>query len=90
MFQVAIDMLSSKRLQRKQKTVSDAPHKEATNPADEVQEDPETKDISSVYPLATPLLARPAAIVSVMVVTSDTNTDPECRLIGLAALCATL
>lgn len=90
LFQVAIDMLSSKRLQRKQKTVSDAPHKEATDPADEVQQDPETTDISSVYPLAIPLLAGPAAIVSVMVVTSDTNTDPESRLIGLAALCATL
>ena len=25
-----------------------------------------------------------------MVVTSDTNTDPESRLIGLTALCATL
>ena len=50
LFQVAIDMLSSKRLQRKQKTVSDAPHKEATDPADEVQHDPETTDISSVYP----------------------------------------
>ena len=90
LFQVAIDMLSSKRLQRKQKTVSDAPHKEATDPADEVQQDPETTDISSVYPLAIPLLAGPAAIVSVMVATSDTNTDPESRLIGLTALCATL
>ena len=91
LFQVAIEMLSSKRLQRKQKTVSDAPHKEAAA-ADpkQVQQDPEVTDMSSVYPLAIPLLAGPAAIVSVMVVTSDTATDPESRLIGLAALCTTL
>jgi multiple antibiotic resistance protein len=88
LFQVAIDMLSSKRLQRKQKTVSDAPHKEATQP--QAQQDSDTTDISSVYPLAIPLLAGPAAIVSVMVVTSDTASDPETRLIGLAALCTTL
>ena len=91
LFQVAIEMLSSKRLQRKQKTVSDAPHKEeeAADPK-QVQQDPEVTDMSSVYPLAIPLLAGPAAIVSVMVVTSDTATDPESRLIGLAALCTTL
>ena len=92
LFQVAIEMLSSKRLQRKQKTVSDAPHKEEEAAADpkQVQQDPEVTDMSSVYPLAIPLLAGPAAIVSVMVVTSDTATDPESRLIGLAALCTTL
>ena len=91
LFQVAIEMLSSKRLQRKQKTVSDAPHKEeeAADPK-QVQQGPEVTDMSSVYPLAIPLLAGPAAIVSVMVVTSDTATDPESRLIGLAALCTTL
>jgi len=93
LFQVAIDMLSSKRLQRKQKTVSDAPHKQATPQQaqqTQAQQDSDTTDISSVYPLAIPLLAGPAAIVSVMVVTSDTSTDPESRLIGIAALCTTL
>lgn len=90
LFQVAIDMLSSKRLQRKQKTVSDAPHKQGTDKQARSQQDPEATDISSVYPLAIPLLAGPAAIVSVMVVTSDTASDPETRLIGLFALCATL
>ena len=83
-------MLSSKRLQRKQRTVSDAPHKETTEHQKDDQQDSETTEISSVYPLAIPLLAGPAAIVSVMVVTSDTATDPESRLIGLAALCTTL
>lgn len=90
LFQVAIEMLSSKRLKRKQKTVSDAPYKEAESQSKEAQQDPEASDISSVYPLAIPLLAGPAAIVSVMVVTSDTAADPETRLIGLAALCATI
>ena len=90
LFQVAIEMLSSKRLQRKQRTVSDAPHKETTEHQKDDQQDSETTEISSVYPLAIPLLAGPAAIVSVMVVTSDTATDPESRLIGLAALCTTL
>ena len=90
LFQVAIDMLSSKRLQRKQKTVSNAPHKQDTDNQQQAQQDTEAADISSVYPLAIPLLAGPAAIVSVMVVTSDTATNPETRLIGLAALCTTL
>ena len=90
LFQVAIEMLSSKRLQRKQRTVSDAPHKETTEHQKDDQQDSETTEISSAYPLAIPLLAGPAAIVSVMVVTSDTATDPESRLIGLAALCTTL
>lgn len=90
LFQVAIEILSSKRLQRKQRTVSDAPHKETTEHQKDDQQDSETTEISSVYPLAIPLLAGPAAIVSVMVVTSDTATDPESRLIGLAALCTTL
>ena len=90
LFQVAIEMLSSKRLQRKQRTVSDAPHKETTEHQKDDQQDSETTEISSVYPLAIPLLAGPAAIVSAMVVTSDTATDPESRLIGLAALCTTL
>ena len=90
LFQVAIEMLSSKRLQRKQRTVSDAPHKETMEHQKDDQQNSETTEISSVYPLAIPLLAGPAAIVSVMVVTSDTATDPESRLIGLAALCTTL
>ena len=90
LFQVAIEMLSSKRLQRKQRTVSDAPHKETTEHQKDDQQDSETTEISSVYPLAIPLLAGPAAIVSVMVVTSDTATETESRLIGLAALCTTL
>lgn len=90
LFQVAIEMLSSKRLQRKQKTVSDAPQRDGSDQPNEIQQDHEITDMSSVYPLAIPLLAGPAAIVSVMVVTSDTATDPETRLIGLAALCTTL
>lgn len=90
LFQVAIDMLSSKRLQRKQKTVSDAPYKSANHDHAISQQDQDTSEISSVYPLAIPLLAGPAAIVSVMVVTSDTTTNPETSLIGLIALCSTL
>lgn len=90
LFQVAIDMLSSKRLQRKQKTVSGAPHKGSGENQTDQPQDRDTADISSVYPLAIPLLAGPAAIVSVMVVTSDTATNPETRLIGLIALCSTL
>ena len=46
--------------------------------------------MTSVYPLAIPLLARPAAIVSVMVVTSDIVMDPQTRLVGLVALGSTL
>ena len=90
LFQVAIDMLSSKRLQRKQKTVYDAPYKGADQTHPKASQEQDIADISSVYPLAIPLLAGPAAIVSVMVVTSDTTTNPETSLIGLVALCSTL
>ena len=91
LFQVAVDMLSSKRLQRKQKTVSNTPKQaaEQTQTVNADQNSNKSQDISemsSVYPLAIPLIAGPAAIVSVMVVTSDIAMDPQMRIIGLAAL----
>lgn len=90
LFQVAVDMLSSKRLQRKQKTVSDAPHKGRDQSQTKQTKEQDSSEISSVYPLAIPLLAGLAAIVSVTVVTSDTAPNPETRLIGIIALCSTL
>ena len=88
LFQVAIDMLSSKRSQRKQKTISNTSNKQAADQDDHKGQD--GYDMTSVYPLAIPLLAGPAAIVSVMVVTSDIAMDPQTRLVGLVALGSTL
>jgi multiple antibiotic resistance protein len=95
LFQVAVDMLSSRRLQRKQKTVSDTPkqtaeHAQTMNVDQDSNKGQDISEMSSVYPLAIPLLAGPAAIVSVMMVTSDTTINPETQIIGLIALCSTL
>ena len=72
---VSLDMLSAKRQQRK-KQGSD----KATESAENV----------AVFPLAIPLLAGPAAITSVMVVSADLSGDAAQSLIGYGALGAVM
>ncbi|MGB2492992.1 MAG: MarC family protein, partial [Candidatus Puniceispirillum sp.] len=72
---VSLDMLSAKRQQRK-KQGSD----KATESAENV----------AVFPLAIPLLAGPAAITSVMVVSADLAGDAAQSLIGYGALGAVM
>jgi len=71
---VALDMLSNKRQERKEQ-------RSDINPAE---------DNVSIFPLAIPLLAGPAAITSVMVVSSANATSLKLSLLGLGALVAVM
>ncbi|MDB4851998.1 MarC family protein [Alphaproteobacteria bacterium] len=71
---VAIDMLSNRRQQRKEQG------SDIISPEDNV----------AIFPLAIPLLAGPAAITSVMVVSSGGTGSLKLSLLGLGALAAVL
>lgn len=119
LFHVALEMLSSKRMQRKEKAVQSAtdsppqtndsplspgssntgssnagpPHFASTSITPASLEDAgnsDSQNVSSVYPLAIPLLAGPAAIVSVIVISSQNIHHIQSWLSGLAALGATI
>ena len=81
LFLVALDMLTAKRQRRKRaETTGEDPAKGAGGPADADAEH------LAVYPLATPLLAGPAAIMSVIVVSAGHAGALETTLAGYAAL----
>lgn len=85
LFTVALDMLAAKRQQRKrQESTPDSPEAEA-KPSSEADQ-----DNLAIYPLAIPLLAGPAAIMSVMVVNAGFGDDLSQALIGYAALIAVM
>ena len=71
---VAIDMLSNRRQQRKEQG------SDIISPEDNV----------AIFPLAIPLLAGPAAITSVMVVSSGGISSLKLSLLGLGALAAVM
>ena len=71
---VAIDMLSNRRRQRKERG------SDRTSPEDNV----------AIFPLTIPLLAGPAAITSVMVVSSGSTGSLKLSLLGLGALAAVM
>jgi len=71
---VAIDMLSNRRQQRKEQG------SDIISPEDNV----------AIFPLAIPLLAGPAAITSVMVVSSGGTDSLKLSLLGLGALAAVM
>lgn len=73
LFKLALDMLSSKRQERRQSSVD----------SDEGSAPPESV---VVFPLATPLLAGPSAIASVMVVISHNADDHRLQVAGALAL----
>ena len=78
LFLVALDMLSAKRQQRK---------REVSTRDDEASE----PDNVALFPLATPLLAGPSAIMSVIVVTTGfAGTGFAGLMIGYAALLAVM
>ena len=71
---VAIDMLSNRRQQRKEQR------------SDRIS----SEDNLAIFPLAIPLLAGPAAITSVMVVSSRSTGSLKSSLLGLGALAAVM
>ena len=71
---VAIDMLSNRRQQRKEQG------------SDLIS----TEDNVAIFPLAIPLLAGPAAITSVIVVSSGSTGSLKLSLLGLGALAAVM
>jgi|TARA_Y100000385_G_C12780419_1_gene503273 multiple antibiotic resistance protein len=79
LFLVAWDMLNSKRQARKKKE---------TSPIGEAGDD-EPENVA-IFPLAIPLLAGPAAIMSVMVVSADFDKGLAMTLTGYAALLAVM
>ena len=85
LFLVALDMLAAKRQQRKraESTSDDG------NSPDKTVMDQDNENLA-VYPLAIPLLAGPAAIMSVMVVNAGFAGDFSQALTGYAALIAVM
>ena len=77
LFMVSLDMLSAKRQQRKRdESTTDNADNEGDNLA--------------IYPLAIPMLAGPAAIISVIVVTAGFAAELSQSLIGYVALVAVM
>ena len=85
LFLVALDMLAAKRQQRKR---AESTSDEGNNPDKTVIE--QDNENLAVYPLAIPLLAGPAAIMSVMVVNAGFADDFSQALTGYAALIAVM
>lgn len=89
LFLVSLDMLSAKRQQRKRdESTENLPEKQVTI---EKEEDGDGDgDNLAIYPLATPLLAGPSAITSVIVVNASFASDLSSTLIGYASLVAVM
>jgi len=85
LFLVALDMLAAKRQQRKR---AESTSDEGNSPDKTVIE--QDNENLAVYPLAIPLLAGPAAIMSVMVVNAGFAGDFSQALTGYAALIAVM
>ena len=85
LFLVALDMLAAKRQQRKR---AESTSDEGNSPDKTVVE--QDNENLAVYPLAIPLLAGPAAIMSVMVVNAGFAGDFSQALTGYAALIAVM
>lgn len=77
LFRLSLEMLTAKREERRRSNVEG-----------DADEDP--SDNVTVFPLATPLLAGPSAIVSVMVVISDHADDFMLQTVGGVALVAVM
>lgn len=96
LFLVSWEMLNSKRQARKQRQSAPLPLAPDATPtpgtsspqkADSSDAEPENV---AVFPLATPLLAGPAAILSVMVISGDFTASIVMTLTGYAALLAVM
>ena len=91
LFTVALDMLTSRRQTRKQQTTtqsSDDSDKQTTK--EQPDDDGGEQDNVAVFPLAIPLLAGPASIMSVMVVSADLGTSMMLQIAGYGALLAVM
>lgn len=82
LFTVALDMLTSRRQERKEKSTT---RQDADQPATSTD-----GDSVAIFPLAIPLLAGPAAIMSVMVVSADLQSSFEAQITGYSALLAVM
>lgn len=87
LFTVALEMLTSKRQARKQKATEDPEggDKQSADNADSTD-----GDNIAVFPLAIPLLAGPASILSVMVVTADIESNLQSYIASYGALIAVM
>ena len=84
LFSVSLEMLTSKRQARKQKATEepDGDDTDASGGSD--------GDNIAVFPLAIPLLAGPASILSVMVVTADIESNLQSYIASYGALIAVM
>ena len=82
LFIVAVDMLTSKRQERKERSSTRGQLDQPSPSSD--------GDNIAIFPLAIPLLAGPAAITSVMVVSTNLGSTLETQLTGYAALGAVM
>lgn len=101
LFTVALDMLTSRRQTRKEQTTAidhdDANHQTDDNHgthdvADSGNQDADggDQDNVAIFPLAIPLLAGPASIMSVMVVSADLGDNFAMQVTGYGALLAVM
>lgn len=95
LFTVALEMLSDRRQARKQRASSPASgttddDQTTTTPTKPTDDDDVSSDNVALFPLAIPLLAGPAAIMSVMVVSADMAGSLNSSLVGYGALLAVM
>ena len=95
LFTVALEMLSDRRQARKQRASSPASSttdddQTTTTPIKPADDDDVSSDNVALFPLAIPLLAGPAAIMSVMVVSADMAGSLNSSLVGYGALLAVM
>ena len=83
LFLIATEMLSQKRSERRSKTANESAEAEAAREPDVAVHDP------SVFPLATPLLAGPGSMATMMLLVSN-QPDIAGRLIVVAVMLALL
>lgn len=94
LFTVALDMLTSRRQTRKEQTTtrnqddSDNPDGDRHDKNDVA--DSGEQDNVAIFPLAIPLLAGPASIMSVMVVSADLGDSLALQITGYGALLAVM
>lgn len=94
LFTVALDMLTSRRQTRKEQTTtrnqddSDNPDGDRRDMNDVA--DSGEQDNVAIFPLAIPLLAGPASIMSVMVVSADLGDSLALQITGYGALLAVM
>ena len=90
LFLVAWEMLNSKRQTRKKIETTNQSLEKGLFKASAANHQDKDQESVAIFPLAIPLLAGPAAVTSVMVISADFNSSFTMILTGYAALLAVM